>query len=481
MRAKPFENLRRFTPRQHRGQAMVEMTVSLVVAVPLLLFTMFLQDYTLHYLDWQETVVTPAWDAYSSDYVNAQMSYTRINPPAWSATSPTNHQQTYAASVSPMFAGTPEAKVQSVARLSFCDHTSAKNSSGAFSPGNHLTSAAYDPIASRGSPDCGGKALNSIGGHPSWTVGPSRQVRCTQEPARTAELVPGFAGRTEAAQSGDRRGGIISCTSRLSVVNMILPNRTLFGWGGEQNITDKTRHRAGDPDSAAASSSWTFGHGRGADNFAVLHDSWSVNSVMNIDTRYVTDRASPSSAHSYQYGEGDRRISGGSYGDTNNPGENFQRNPFWKRVQFFYYGEIGGPRGGATATQRRALDQAHAFGTTMTRTVTVAGLRVGALSPEAIQDGPFGNDPRTATLVYRRQDRFTSGNYSRSTGVSDFDAAGRYGHQRQNFSFDLEHTPFTARSTGQYAAGWDDPNQRRAWNRRQEEYFGREWRDWVDP
>ena len=51
------------TRRRPAGAAVVELAISMIVVVPVILYTLFLNDLLIYNLDWQEAVVTPAWDA----------------------------------------------------------------------------------------------------------------------------------------------------------------------------------------------------------------------------------------------------------------------------------------------------------------------------------------------------------------------------------------------------------------------------------
>ena len=76
----------------------MELAVTMIVMLPLIFYSIFLSDLLLYHLEWQEAIVTPAWDA-------AVLDYPELRRPVEGATN-----------------------VQSNNRLLFCDHSSAYDS-----------------------------------------------------------------------------------------------------------------------------------------------------------------------------------------------------------------------------------------------------------------------------------------------------------------------------------------------------------------
>lgn len=232
---------------------MVELAVTMIALVPLLLYTLFLEDLLIYNLDWQEAIVTPAWDALSIDY-------------------PTLGQPSEAA-----------ARVQGVARRVFCDHTSAYDS--------------YDKQF-----DCADERHHkALAAHQCWLAG-GKQVTCGVNPE--VGLVE------ESYRPRFSRGGLLSCTARLGVQNYFIVQRFL-SFGDELTRTTKF---SGDvhanASSANSGNAWVFGGQGGSasggeeegapgtageegndlpqgttssdDFFAVLHDSWALNHLVTI-------------------------------------------------------------------------------------------------------------------------------------------------------------------------------------------------------
>lgn len=216
-------------PRARRGQAVVELAILMVVLVPLILYTLFLQDMLVYQLDWQEAIVTPAWDALPYDYM-------RRSNVRWD--------------------------VQHYNRLTYCDHT-----------------AAYDAYPTG---DCDDithhKALTA---HQCWVVPGGQQVTCSLESDVGAQVDATVFGAT-----GLNGGGLLHCTARLGVMNYFLPQK-VFGWASEAEITDRGRYYDDSDvhDDAAhgfAENHWILGD-RFPDSFGVLHDSWSMSALATID------------------------------------------------------------------------------------------------------------------------------------------------------------------------------------------------------
>lgn len=240
--------------RRARGTATVEMAVAMIVIVPITLYTLFLNDLLLYNLDWQEAVVTPAWDA-------APLDFPRLS-----------------------IATEAAARIQSVDRKVFCDHTSAYDS---FDKGF----------------DCNDERHHqAMAAHQCWLAG-GKQITCgVNETLGVVE--PSYGGRFN-------RGGLVSCTARLGVQNYFIPQRFL-SWGVNLTRTEKFSGGAhGNAGAATTGNSWVFGAQGGGgsgsseaegedgvaeaetdalppgttasdDFFAVLHDPWALNHLATI-------------------------------------------------------------------------------------------------------------------------------------------------------------------------------------------------------
>lgn len=245
-----------------RGAAAVEMAVTMIVLLPLLFYTLFLEDLLAYHLNWQEAIVTSPWDALPIDYAKKDSAATmamRYN------------------------------------RVAYCDHTSAHDSFVAAT-------------------DCDDdKHHKAMTAHQCW-MGEGKQVTCGREADVGADVQSDFADEFGA-------GGLVHCTARLNVSNWFIINR--FATWGKDFIEPKRTKFTGTGDSAkgiAADSKhqgsgytvttetgWVFGkQGEGGggstaeepgadgseenapapagggntdDYFGVVHDPWAVNRV----------------------------------------------------------------------------------------------------------------------------------------------------------------------------------------------------------
>ncbi len=239
--------------RARRGAATVELAVTMIAMLPLILYTIFLSDLLLYNLDWQEAIVTPAWDA-------AVLDYPGLNRPVEGAS-----------------------QVQGNNRLLFCDHSSA-----------------YDSF--NRNYDCDDSNHHqAMGAHQCW-LGGGKQVTCTINPE---------AGNIEDSYLQKfNRGGLLSCTSRLGVQNYFIVQRAL-NFGKDLTRTKKFSGDVhGNSSQANTGNSWVFGaqsggsgssEGEGApgqatedtaempadslpsdDHFALLMDPWALNHPPSI-------------------------------------------------------------------------------------------------------------------------------------------------------------------------------------------------------
>lgn len=265
---------------RRRGAAAVEMAVTTIVLVPLILYTLFLEDLLYYRLENQEPTIVAGWDYITNNYMkaSAKRDIGRLN------------------------------------RLKYCDHSAAYDS---YEQPYDCTGTDTGP---NGSEDSGGgettyeSAGGSSGGsdqghhtataaHQCWLVGDADQVRCTVSKGNDAML---FRENSTMmfSQSGWNQGGTVQCNARLGVMNYMLPNKVwgLMGMtkegdangGSKTAISSKGRNSAGAGDSATfdtiqnnttdakvhedksnTGNAWVLRQ----ESFGVMADPWALNLV----------------------------------------------------------------------------------------------------------------------------------------------------------------------------------------------------------
>jgi hypothetical protein len=169
-----------------RGQAAVEMAVTLVLLIPLIMYTIFLQEMLNYTLEAQEPTVTAAWD-YSTI-----PDYTKHNG----------------------------AGIERFNKLKYCDHSSAFDSYDVNTDCNgahHYAAAVHQ---------CWLSADSTCTIHADGTGTPTKgqQLQCS-EPEKL-DLGPfGSQGVSDFADSDWYRGGVRVCSDRLGVINYFLPEK----------------------------------------------------------------------------------------------------------------------------------------------------------------------------------------------------------------------------------------------------------------
>ncbi|MGV3621854.1 MAG: hypothetical protein ACO1OB_13605 [Archangium sp.] len=260
---------------RRRGAAAVETAVTTIVLVPLILYTLFLEDLLYYRLENQEPTIVAGWDYLTNNYMKAgdKRDIGRLN------------------------------------RLKYCDHTAAYDSyeqpydctgTDTGPSGNEDSgggSQSYDVGGSAGGNDRGHH--NATAAHQCWIVeGGADQVRCTVSKGNDATLF-----REQAAvlysQSGWNQGGTVQCNARLGVMNYMLPNKVwglmgMTGSGSDKAISSKGRNNAGAGDSATfdqiqSKTSDTSVHADKSntanawilrqESFGVMADPWALNLV----------------------------------------------------------------------------------------------------------------------------------------------------------------------------------------------------------
>jgi len=271
---------RTFRPR---GAAAVEMAVTTIVLVPLVLYTLFLEDLLYYKLESQEPGIVATWDYATNDYMKGDLK-----------------------------------DVGGLNRLKYCDHTAAFDSynQGYDCNGQPLGGAAGE---SGGAGNGGGGSLDISGGggggegtghhmaggaHQCWIVPGADQLRCYLDKSGGQSMVASTSSSLVYLNSDWNKGGIVNCRARLGVMNYMLPNKVwgLMGTAANQGngvalsggkgrmregqtftqidngISDNSVH--GDAKVAnAAANSWILRE----EHLYMLHDSWALNDIDKVD------------------------------------------------------------------------------------------------------------------------------------------------------------------------------------------------------
>jgi hypothetical protein len=214
---------------QVRGQAAVELAVTMVVLVPIILYTIFLQELLNYKLEGQEPMVAAASDFIMPDYSNK------------------------------------DEKIGEVARLNrlkYCDHSSAFDS---YKVGQ----------------DCDGAHHYVAAVHQCWLVDGAQQLRCN----RSRSDLTSFTGKgvTEFGALPWNKGGVQTCSDAIGVINYFLPEK-FMEWQAKPKVNDKVKiigtsggtdpHPAG---GRGVASSWVLNrNGSTHEEIAVGSDPWAL-------------------------------------------------------------------------------------------------------------------------------------------------------------------------------------------------------------
>jgi hypothetical protein len=231
-----------------RGAAAVETAVLMIVLIPLIMYTLFLEDLLAYRLEQDETVYSSAWDPAAFDF--------RHNLPVGSKAEVTLSDGADIVSY-----------VSKANRLIYGDHTSAYND--------------YQNTEASLNDNYHHQALTA---HQCWLSKTGQQVVCdVDQDIGRVDLTFGFLLRNA--------GGQFTCTARLGVQNYFLPQRFLQSFS-QVNFTKQDRHLRGnsiDPPVHQEAKTDAYAFPMGA--FSVIHDSWALNWVKDgAPGRLPTDR-----------------------------------------------------------------------------------------------------------------------------------------------------------------------------------------------
>ncbi len=236
--------------RSNRGGATVELAVLMIVLIPTIMYTMYLEDLLYFKFDLEETVVSSAWD-----YANADF---RKNK-----------------------GGDISGTVRQSAMQTFWDHTSAWNS---------YADPNYDAKET--------VHHQEMTAHQCWLAQGGQEIACDFTTSPSSPMSVGLV--VEPTFIFKNQGGLASCDAILGVQNYFLPNQ-FFQWFGKVSISGKASAGAGGGTSDASKDSTqerkrhTAGqseiHNEAKGDtylypkikFGVVHDSWALYKTDDID------------------------------------------------------------------------------------------------------------------------------------------------------------------------------------------------------
>lgn len=214
---------------KQRGTATVEMAVMMIVLIPTILYTMYLEDLLFFKFDLEETVTSTPWDFSTHDY--------RKNS-----------------------ADDITGTVRQAAMQTYWDHTSAWNS---------YEDPNYDAKETIHHQD--------MAAHECWLAQGGQEVQCSVSKMVGMEIEGRFIMMNH--------GGLASCDAILGVQNYFLPNK-FFEWWGKVGVTGDgnqkmKRHTAGQSEIHNEARNDPYLYPKMT--FGVVHDTWALYKTDDID------------------------------------------------------------------------------------------------------------------------------------------------------------------------------------------------------
>ena len=235
--------------RNRRGAATVELAVLMIVLVPSIMYTMFLEDLLFYKFDLEEAVTSTPWDATNMDY---RKDSTGDIVGTWS--SPGEQ---------PKSTG-----VVGAGRKTYADHSSAWNT--------------YEDWHTDGDNQ---KHHQAVAAHQCWLAEGGQQIECEMEKSTGLLVEPTFIWKN--------KGGLLSCNAILGVQNYFLPQQFFQWWGkvsidggGKQKLK---RHTTGADPTKTIDVNEIHGQAKSDPyvypklTFGVLHDTWALYKTDDID------------------------------------------------------------------------------------------------------------------------------------------------------------------------------------------------------
>lgn len=229
----------RNSTRSRRGGATVELAVLMIVLIPSILYTMYLEDLLFYKFDLEETVVSTPWDYANYDYRKKD-------------------------------GDAISGSVRQAAMQTFWDHTSAWNS---YENPNYDAKETIHHQASAA--------------HQCWLAQGGQEIACSFESNVGLAVEPTYIWKNS--------GGLASCNAILGVQNYFLPNK-FFQWWGKVSITGDgkqvmKRHTTGNSEIHAEAKQDPYLYPKMT--FGVVHDTWALYKTDDIDpTTHPADQLS---------------------------------------------------------------------------------------------------------------------------------------------------------------------------------------------
>ncbi|MBS1148865.1 MAG: hypothetical protein H6Q89_563 [Myxococcaceae bacterium] len=213
-----------------RGQAALELSLLLIVLVPIIFYSLFLDDLLRHRVDLLEGVVSSPWDFAGIDQqANKGFNMAQTERHAW------------------------------------CDHTYAYNS----------YDIDYECDSDPNNSNAGaGRHHKAFTAHVCFVVQGGQQIQCETDEG-TGKI------DDNASYNG---GGVTTCSARAGVFNYFIVNQAMEGFTNMDNLT-KAEHMSGEVHShyGAASANIFMLEKQ---QFAILHDDWAMKTPDNVDALF---------------------------------------------------------------------------------------------------------------------------------------------------------------------------------------------------
>lgn len=209
--------------RRQRGSATVELALLMIVIIPTLLYTFYLEDLLFYKFDLEETVVSTPWDGAIVNYRG----------------------------------GGDTGSIVTAAMQTFWDHTSAWNT--------------YNDARFDGRETVHHQAMTA---HQCWLAKGGQEVQCGFDKSVGISVEPTFNFMNQ--------GGMLSCDAILGVQNYFLPEK-FFSWWGKNDLADQSKMKMHTNDNAgihAAARQDPYLYPKMY--FGVVFDSWALNKTDDI-------------------------------------------------------------------------------------------------------------------------------------------------------------------------------------------------------
>lgn len=231
-------------PRGPRGAAAVEMSISMLIFVPVFLYALFLDDLLRYSLDAQETALSTVWDFTVQDYAIRQLPVEMKSP------------------------GGGNTRVQKQARHMFCDHESGIDSF------QQKTYQGADGKTYQNLPDCEETDHHkALAAHVCWINSQAKQVTCEKAEAMAASVGDGLQRTFQAEFT---RGGLIRCEARAVVENYLLPEQFLSQFAKEELVNKQWEGEGDEIHQNSKKGTLQNAYFLKKQQLAILTDTWAL-------------------------------------------------------------------------------------------------------------------------------------------------------------------------------------------------------------